>query len=46
MRIDFASSTRAAENGTRWKGSVAKSPVMPQRPNKDMGLNRIKSQME
>ena len=25
----FASSTRAAENRTRWKGIVAKSSVMP-----------------
>ena len=27
--MDFASSTRAAENRTRWKGIVAKSSVMP-----------------
>ena len=27
--IDFASSTRAAENRTRWKGSVAKTSVAP-----------------
>ena len=27
--IDFASSTRAAENRTRWKGIVANSSVMP-----------------
>ena len=27
--MDFASSTRAAENRTRWKGGVAKSSVVP-----------------
>ena len=27
--MNFASSTRAAENRTRWKGTVAKSSVMP-----------------
>ena len=27
--IDFASSSRAAENGTRWKGTVANSSVVP-----------------
>ena len=27
--MDFASSTRAAENGTRWKGIVANSSVVP-----------------
>ena len=31
-RIHFASSTSAAENGTTWKGVVAKSSVVPQRP--------------
>ena len=35
--MDFASSTRAAENRTRWKGVVAKSSVVPQRPRKVMG---------
>ena len=34
--MDFASSTRAAEDRTRWKGVVAKSPVVPQRPGKAM----------
>ena len=35
--LDFASSTRAAENRTRWKGIVANSSVVPQRPSKVMG---------
>ena len=35
--MDFASSTRAAENSTRWKGIVANSSVVPQRPSKVMG---------
>ena len=35
--MDFASSTRVAENRTRWKGIVANSSVMPQRPSKVMG---------
>ena len=35
--VDFASSTRAAENRTRWKGLVANSSVVPQRPSKVMG---------
>ena len=34
---DFASSTRAAENRTRWKGIVANSSVVPRRPSKVMG---------
>ena len=36
-RIDFASSTRAAENRSRWKGIVANSSVVPRRPSKVMG---------
>ena len=32
--MDFASSTRAAEIRTRWKGIVAKSSVMPQQSSK------------
>ena len=32
--MDFASSTRTAENGTRWKGIVANSSVVPRRPSK------------
>ena len=32
--MDFASSTRATENRTRWKGIVANSSVVPQRPSK------------
>ena len=39
--MDFASSTRAAENRTRWKGIVANSSVVPRRPSKVMGYNRI-----
>ncbi|MCG7869865.1 MAG: hypothetical protein JAY74_26275 [Candidatus Thiodiazotropha taylori] len=35
--MDFASSTRAAENRTRWKGIVANSSVVPRRPSKVMG---------
>ena len=36
-RMDFANSTRAAEDRTRWKGIVVKSSMMPQRPHKVMG---------
>ena len=32
--MDFASSTRAAENWTIWKGIVANSSVVLQRPSK------------
>ena len=39
--MDFASSTRAAENRSRWKGIVANSSVVPRRPPKVMGWNRI-----
>ena len=35
--MDFASSTRAAENRSRWKGIVANSSVVPRRPSKFMG---------
>ena len=35
--MDFASSARAAENRTRWKGIVANSSVVPRRPSKVMG---------
>ena len=34
--IDFSSSTRVAENRTRWKGAVANSSVVPRWPSKDM----------
>ena len=34
--IDFASSTRAAENRSRWKG-IANSSVVPRRPSMVMG---------
>ena len=39
--MDFASSARTAENRTRWKGIVANLSVVPRRPSKVMGLNRI-----
>ena len=35
--MDFASSSRAAENRSRWKGIVANSSVVPRRPPKVMG---------
>ena len=35
--MDFASSTRAAENRSRWKGIVANSSVVPRRTPKVMG---------
>ena len=35
--MDFASSTRASENRSRWKGTVANSSVVPRRPSKVMG---------
>ena len=41
--MDFASSTRTAENRTRWKGVVANSSVVPRRPSKVMGYNRIET---
>ena len=35
--MDFASSIRAAENRTRWKGIVAISSMVLRRPSKGMG---------
>ena len=35
--MDFASSTRTAENRTRWKGIVANSSMVPRRSSKVMG---------
>ena len=35
--MDFASSTRAAENRSGWKGIVANSSVLHRRPSKVMG---------
>ena len=35
--MDFASSTRTAENRTRWKGIVANSSVVPRQPSKVLG---------
>ena len=40
--MDFAGSTRAGEDRTRWKGVVAKSAVVPQRSCKIMGYARLK----
>ena len=37
QRMDFASSTRAAENRTRWIGIVANSFLVPQQPSKVIG---------
>ena len=39
--MDFSSSTRAAEHRSRWKRIVANSSVVPRRPSKVMGQNRI-----
>ena len=39
--MNFASSTRAAEDRTRWKGIVVKSSVVPQGPRKIMGQFRL-----
>ena len=35
--MDFVSSTRAAENRTRWRGILSNSSVMPRRTSKVMG---------
>ena len=35
--MDFASSSKAAEDRTRWIGVVVKSSVVPQRPHTVMG---------
>ena len=35
--MDFAGSTSAVEDRTRWKGIIVKSSVVPQRPCKVMG---------
>ena len=39
--MDYASSTRAAEDRTRWKEIVVKSSLVPQRPHKIMGYTRL-----
>ena len=39
--MDFASSTRATEAATRWKGIVVKSSVVPERPRKVIGKTRL-----
>ena len=39
--MEFASSTRAAENRTRWKEIVAKSSEGPRRLSNIIGYNRI-----
>ena len=36
--MDFASSTRAAEDNTRWNGIVVKSSVVSRRPRKVHGI--------
>ena len=36
--MDITSTTRAAENRTRWKGIVANSYVVPRRPSKVMAI--------
>ena len=36
--MDFASSTREAENRTKWKGIVANSSVVPRRPFQGDGI--------
>ena len=43
--MDFASSTRTADDRTRWKGIVANSSVVPRRPSNVMGKNRIESML-
>ena len=35
--MDFASSTRATEDKTRWKDIIVKSSVVPRQPRKVMG---------
>ena len=43
--MDIASSTRAAENRTRWNGIDANSSMVPQRPSKVVGYNRIEIEL-
>ena len=46
--MDFASSTRAAENRTRWKGIVANSSVVSNHPPRlwdKTKLNRIEMEV-
>ena len=38
--IDFASSSRAAEDRTGWKKTVVKSSVLPQRSRKVVGYTK------
>ena len=49
--MDFASSTRAATNRTRWKGIVVQSSVMPQNvPRswelKERKIDKVKSKLD
>ena len=49
--MDFASSTRAATNRTRWKGIVTQSSVMPQNlPRswelKEKKIGKVKSKLD
>ena len=39
--MNFARSTRAAEDRSRWKENVVKSSVVPHRPHKFMGQTRL-----
>ena len=39
--MDYASSSRAAEDKMRWKGIVAKSSMVPQRPCEILGRARL-----
>ena len=41
--MDFASSSRAAENRTIWKGIVANSSMVPRRLSKVMESKKIKT---
>ena len=41
--MDFASSTRAAENMTKWKGIVANSSVVPQLWRRDCSISSFLS---
>ena len=43
--MDFASSTKTAENRTRWKGTVANSSVVPRRPSKVMNRTEFYSDL-
>ena len=44
--MDFASSTRAAENRSRWKGIIANSFVVPRRPSKLWDKKKLNRYMD